>query len=135
MKKMIAAISVLFICVSAVSMAIAGDDRFSVPRVVYTEPNNQTIVDLTGKDSLTFSWKSQPLPSGGRNSFRFRLYKGFSYDVVASVEVDQRTFSINMPSGKLEDGMTYSWHVQQRDDRSMIWSLYDTWSFKVLKKK
>ena len=134
MKKIILSIFISFIFVNVASVAGAGDDRFSVPRPAYLEPGNQTVVDLTGKDSLTFSWKPQPIPSGGRNSFRIRLYQGFSYEVIASLDVDQRTFLINIPSDKLEDGMTYSWHVQQRDDRSMIWSLFDTWSFKVVKK-
>jgi len=135
MKKIIVSIFIFFIFVNVASVVDAGDDRFSVPRLAYLEPGNQTVVDLTGKDSLTFSWKGQPVPSGGRNSFRFRLYKGFGYEVVASEQVDPRTFLINIPSDKMEDGMTYSWHVQQRDDRSMIWSLFDTWSFKVVKKK
>ena len=135
MKKIIAAISVLFICASAASIAVAGDDRFSVPRVAYVEPDNQTMVDLTNSDSLTFSWKSQPLPSGGRNSYRFKLYKGFGYDLVLSEAVNRDVFSIKVPADKFEDGATYTWRVQQRDDRNMIWSLFDSWSFKVLKKK
>lgn len=112
----------------------AGDDRLSVPRVAYAEPGDQTTVNLAGKDDLTFRWNPVPMPAGGRETFRFKVYKGFGYDVIFSQDIDHRTFSADVPADKFIDGQTYTWRVQQRDARSMIWSLYDTWSFRVEKK-
>jgi len=120
--------------VMAIGNARAGDDRFKVPRVAYSEPKNQSTVDLTGKKTLTFRWNPVPMPAGGRETFRFKIYKGFSYDILVSQDIDSRTFSIDIPSDKFVGGQTYTWRVQQRDSQSMIWSLYDTWSFKVLAK-
>ena len=109
------------------------DTNLNVPRVAYSEPKDQSTVDLTGKKVLTFRWDPVPLPGGGREIFRFKIYKGFSYDVVFSQSVDSRTFSIDIPSDKFMNGQTYTWRVQQRDAHTMTWSPYDTWSFKVLK--
>lgn len=110
------------------------ENRFAVPRVAYGEPKDQSTVDLTGKENLTFTWSQVPIPSGGREAFRFKLYKGFSYDRIISQDLGSRTFSIDVPSDKFVNAQTYTWRVEQRDGRSMIWSLYDTWSFKVIKK-
>ncbi len=133
MKKVILITLMLTIAITA--LLYAGSERLKVPRVAYLEPDNDSIVDLTSKTSLIFRWKQQPLPGGGRQSYRFRVYKGFSYEVVAGEEFKPDVFSVEIPADKFEDGALYSWHVQQRDDKNMLWSLYDTWSFKVVKKK
>jgi len=116
------------------SNAYAGGERLKVPRVAYSEPKDQSAVDLTGKDALTFRWNDVPMPAGGRETFRFKVYKGFTYDLVVSKDIDEKTFSVDVPADKFVDGQTYTWGVQQRDARNMIWSRYDTWSFKVIKK-
>lgn len=133
-KFLIVAVTVAIITVMSIGNACAGDDRFSVPRVAYNEPKDQSTMDLTGKSMLTFKWSPVPMPAGGRETFRFKLYKGFSYYILVSQDIDRGTFSIDIPSDKFVNGQTYTWRVQQRDSRNMIWSLYDTWSFKVLKK-
>jgi hypothetical protein len=122
-------------------IAVAGnayarqDPQLNVPRVSYNSPKDQSTVDLTGKKTLTFSWNVVPTPSGGRESFRFKLYKGFDYGSIVSQNLDNRTFSIDVPADNFVDGQTYTWRVQQRGSNSMTWSLYDTWSFKVVKKQ
>lgn len=108
--------------------------RTMVPRVAYLEPANDTVIDLSGKKTLTFSWKQQPMPGGGREGFRFRLYKGFDYALIFKEELARDTLSIDVPTDKFEDGGTYSWNVEQRDSAGMLWSLHDTWSFRVTKK-
>lgn len=106
---------------------------YTVPKVSYAEPKDQSTVDLTGKTVLTFKWNPVPAPAGGREAFRFKIYKGYSYDVVVSQEIDHRTFSVDIPSDKFVNGQKYTWRVQQRDGQTMSWSLYDTWSFTVKK--
>jgi hypothetical protein len=122
------------IALSLTSNAYAIDDRLEVPRVAYDEPKDQSVIDLSQENKLTFKWNMVPMPAGGREVFRFRVYKGFSYDVLVSEDLDHRIFSVDVTSDKFADGKTYTWRVQQRDARTMIWSLYDTWSFKVVKK-
>ena len=124
---------------AAVSVLLAagasyGDPRLKTPRVAYVEPKDGAVVDLSGKPVLTFKWSPVPMPAGGREAFRFKIYKGFSYEVVFSQDVDHRTFSTDVPADKFTSGQTYTWRVQQRDASSMIWGLYDTWSFQVNKR-
>lgn len=133
-RRMIALAAAVIVAFAAFN-GYASDDRLTVPRVAYGKPDNQSTVDLTGKNVLTFTWNPVPMPSGGREQFRFRAYEGFSYKVIFAAEPAQRIFSIDVPADKFEDGKAYTWRVQQRDGRTMIWSLYDTWSFKVLKKE
>lgn len=133
MKRILLSLFVLAVVLAAVNVR-AGDDRFRVPRVAYMEPKDQSTVDLTGKKTLTFTWSNVPMPAGGREAFRFKAYKGYSYDVVESRDIDRGIFSADVPADKFVDGQTYTWRVQQRDANNMIWSLYDTWSFKVVKK-
>jgi len=136
MKKMLIAVFVagILIAVFAAGAHAASNRRTMVPRVAYTEPENDTVIDLAGKKTLTFGWKQQPVPGGGREGFRFRLYKGFDYALIAKEELARDILSIDVPADKFEDGATYSWHVEQRDSAGMLWSLHDTWSFKVTKK-
>lgn len=112
-----------------------GDDREKVPAVAYLSPEDETTIDLTGKTGITFKWQNAPVPGGGRHSYRFKLIKGFKYDFIVSEELGQGVFSIDVPADKFEDGVTYSWYVEQRDASLMAWSRHDTvWSFKVMKK-
>ena len=133
MRKGITAILVTIALLAAAGNAYAGDDRFRVPRVAYVEPQDQSTVDLTKSNIMTFRWNPVPAPAGGREAFRFKVFKGWSYDSIVSQEIDSRTFSVDVPADKFEDGQLYTWRVQQRDSSNMIWSLYDTWSFKVKK--
>jgi hypothetical protein len=113
----------------------AGRGRGRVPRVEYLEPNNDSSVDLTDKKVLTFRWRQVPIPSGGREVYKFTLYKGYGHDVVVSETLDRGIFSIEISADKFENGAVYSWYVKQRDGRSMIWSLFDNWNFKVIKRR
>ena len=135
MKKVMVLVLLSIFCVFAVSLVNAGDERFKVPRVAYLSPDNDSTVDLTGKDVLTFKWKAQPVPAGGVQNYKLVVYKGFSYDIAVKEEVDRDKYSVDVPATNFEDGAKYSWHVQQRDASNMIWSLFDSWSFKVIKKK
>lgn len=122
-----------FLSIVMSTSAFAGTDRLGVPRIAYLEPNDEAVVDLTGKAALAFKWKNQPIPSDGRHAFRFKLIKGFGYDTVVSEELGRDVFSIKVPADKFENGATYSWYVQQRDASKMLWSRFETWSFKVKK--
>jgi hypothetical protein len=61
------------------------------------------------------------------------LHKGSGYDLVAEQTIDARTFSAEVPAEKFEDGGEYWWYVKQRDARTLGWSQYDIWYFKVVK--
>jgi hypothetical protein len=131
-------IAVLITCVLIVSLSAGSNAamirRTMVPRVAYLEPANDVSIDLTGQKTLTFRWKQQPIPSGGREGFRFRLYKGFDYELIVKEELGADVLSIDVPADKFEDGATYSWHVEQYDSSYLLWSLHDRWSFRVTKK-
>ena len=58
--------------ISAVTFAESG--RRPVPAVAYLVPDDDSVVDLTGKDFLVFKWKAQAIPTGGRSAFKFTLY-------------------------------------------------------------
>jgi len=135
MKKTIIFAAVFILSVVLITPAFAGARRVDVPRVAYLAPENDSVVDLTGKEALEFKWKNQPTPGGGRDSYRFRLYRGFSYDVVVGEDLGQGVYSVSIPADKFEDGKEYSWYVEQRDASNMLWSLHDTWSFKAAKQK
>lgn len=135
MKKITLIIAVCIISISLNTTVFAAGERDRVPSVEYLLPDNDSIIDLTGKNSLTFGWKSNPIPNGGRDSYRFKLLKGFGYNFIMSEEIDRDIFSIQVPADKFEDGQTYSWYVQQRDTSLGIWSRFTAWSFKVIKNK
>lgn len=132
------AVFLITLCIALVAMSVSvyagSGKRDMVPRVSYLSPDDDSVIDLTGKSNLTFRWKNSTTPGGGRDSFRFKLIKGFDYDFVVSENLGQGIFSIDIPADKLEDGATYSWYVEQRDASLMVWSWHDRWSFKVLKK-
>ena len=106
----------------------------SVPRVAYTNPISQSAVDISDGKAVVFAWAMLPIPGGTRDSYRFVLHKGDGYDMIFEKVMDPQTFSIEVPAGKFEAGMKYWWYVRQRDARTMEWSQYDTWYFKVVKK-
>lgn len=137
MNKKILILAGIFLALmlaGAVVFAAEGK-RDQVPNVAYLSPEDEITIDLTGKDSVTFKWKNVPIPGGGRDSYRFKLTKGFKYDFIVSQELGQGIFSIDVPADKFEDNSTYSWYVEQRDASLMVWSRHDTvWSFKVIKK-
>jgi hypothetical protein len=134
MRKSVLLMSIWLLVFFTAMAVTAQPERSTIPRVAYYAPDNDTTIDLTGKETLVFRWSPQGIPSGGRIAYRFRVYKGFSYDVLAGQDLGPGTFSIEVPADKFEDGKLYSWHVQQRDGANMQWSLYHTWSFKVEKK-
>ena len=136
MKKVIfSALIFAAVIVALCTVSFAGGRRSDVPNVPFLSPDDETTIDLTGKPGITFKWKSAPLPAGGRDSYRFKLIKGFKYDFIISEELGQGVFSIDVPIDKFEDGVTYSWYVEQRDSSLRVWSRHDTvWSFKVIKR-
>ena len=129
------ALILMMICLMLASPVFAVGRRSDVPNVPFLSPDDETTIDLTGKQGITFKWKNAPLPGGGRDAYRFKLIKGFKYDFVVSEELERDIFSIDVPADKFEDSVTYSWYVEQRDASLRIWSRHDTvWSFKVIKK-
>ena len=109
-------------------------DSGSVPKVAYANPADESKVDLTGADKLTFKWRKVPIPGGNRETYKFVLFKGDGYDEVLSQAVDPQTFSVDVPVDKFDDGARYRWYVKQRDARTLVWSQHDNWYFKVVKK-
>ncbi|MFA6079018.1 MAG: hypothetical protein WC779_04670 [Candidatus Omnitrophota bacterium] len=101
------------------------------PRVEYMNPANGAVVEMAGRSSIVFSWKMVPIPSGGRDSYRFTLYKAEGYEVVENAVLNSETFSFEVPAAKFEPGQRYRWQVKQRDSDSMQWSEYDSWYFKI----
>ena len=136
MKKVIfSAIIFTAVIVGLGAMSFAVGRRNDMPTVPFLSPDDETTIDLTGKPGITFKWKNAPLPGGGRGAYRFKLIKGFKYDFIVSEELGQNIFSIDVPADKFEDGVTYSWYVEQRDASLMVWSRHDTvWSFRVIKR-
>lgn len=133
MKKMLMLGILLTSCIIS-TVTFASSNRRPVPRVMYLAPNNDSAVDLSGKDSLVFSWKSQPVPAGGRVAYKFTLYKDFGYEVIAGETLSPKVFETEVTADKFTDGATYSWQVKQRDGGTMIWGRAERWSFKVIKK-
>ena len=131
----------LVLCIFVVSSFGSAEARFGgygigaaiTPSVSYHTPYNQSTVDLTGKESMVFTWMPVPFPSGGVQNYRFRIYKGYSYGSIFAKNLEPRIWSVEVPAGIFEDGQTYTWRVQQRDAQTLAWSRYDTWSFKVIK--
>jgi len=137
MNKMMALLLVLLLIAPSLVEARGGGmegDSGSVPRVIYSNPADGSSLDLTGKDKVVFEWKMVPIPSGSREVYKFVLFKGNEYDEVSSQTIDPRTFSARVPTDKFEAGARYRWYVKQRDARTMAWSRYDSWYFKVSKK-
>ncbi len=139
MKKVFAIFVICFL--SAVTAAYAaGGGRGSsggTPEVLYLLPHNDHEVDLTGKDSLHFEWKSVPKPGGGREAYRFELFKGReeAYDRIYNAELRRDVYSIEIFADKFEDGMMYTWRVKQRDATTSVWSRQgDRWRFTVINK-
>ena len=136
MKKIVF-LTLIFVTViaSLSTVSFAAGRRSDVPNAAFLSPEDEITIDLTGKPVITFKWKNAPIPGGGRDAYRFRLIKGFKYDFIVSEELRQDVFSIDVPSNKFENGVTYSWYVEQRDASLNIWSRHDTvWSLKVIKK-
>jgi len=109
-------------------------DSGSVPKVIYIRPADGSVLDLTGKDVIVFEWQKVPIPGGNREVYKLVLLKGYGYEVVFSQTIDPRTFSAQVPVDKFEAGTNYRWHVKQRDAKTLVWSQYDNWYFKVAKK-
>ena len=115
------------------TLVLAGGDRERTPKVAYIGPGNDAVVNLKGEKSLTFMWKSGPVPGGGRVAYKFEIYKGFGYERVASETLDHDVFSKEVPAELFKSGELYSWQVKQRDRRTRLWSMDHRWSFKVVK--
>jgi len=130
MKRLI---SIVLILMFTATLATAADRRINTPKVRYIEPKSEAVVDLTGKESLVFKWKSTPIPAGGRMAYKFNVYEEYGYEVVVDEKLYPKVFSIEVPVDKFENGMTYTWQVKQRDARSRVWSMDSRWSFTIKK--
>lgn len=134
-------LSVIIILAAIIVMApiFAGAMRSSTqtPDVKYISPRNDHEVDLAGMDSLTFKWHSLPKPGGGREAYRFELFKGSeeNYNRIYSAELKQDVCAIDIPADMFCDGAMYSWLVKQRDAVTSVWSRAgDRWRFTVINK-
>jgi hypothetical protein len=116
-------------CVSARGTGNMGPG--SVPRVAYGRPPDGSVIDIGDDKDVVFEWCQVPMPSGGRDSFRFVMRKADAYGNIVDEKLSERVFSIAVPASKLERGQRYCWYVKQRDDRTNVWSEYDIWYFTV----
>ena len=134
-RKVILLVLIFIVVIGCLSTTSSASGRRSnVPNVPFLSPDDEATIDLAGKPGITFKWKNAPVPGGGRDAYRFKLIKGFKYDFVISEELGRGVFSVDVASDKFEDGVIYSWYVEQRDASSGIWSRHDTvWSFKIRK--
>lgn len=134
-KKILILLTLCAVIMVMSAPAFAAGRRSDVPNVPFLAPEDESTIDLAGKTGITFKWKNSPVPGGGRDAYRFKLIKGFKYDFIVSEELPRDASSIDVPANKFEDGVTYSWYVEQRDASLDIWSRHDTvWSFKIIKK-
>ncbi len=133
--------TIFVICfLSATTIAYAGacgrGGGGGTPEVLYLLPHNDHEVDLTGMSSLHFEWKSVPKPGGGRETYRFELFRGAedAYDRIYNAELRPDVYAMEIPADMFEDGMMYTWRVKQRDARTSAWSRQgDRWRFTVRK--
>lgn len=114
--------------------ALMGGSQVFVPQVCYERPKDGSELDLSAADIVVFQWSNVPMPGSGRERFHFALYRETSpRQRIISEDLDARVFSMQIGKDKFENGAEYSWYVKQRDDRTMVWSRYDVWYFKVKK--
>ena len=135
-KKMVMLSSLLLIMPSfaeGIGGGMEGDSG-SVPKVIYIKPADGSVVNINGNDKVVFEWQMVPIPSGNRETYKFVLFKGDGYEEVLSRAIDPRTFLTEVSADKFEDGVRYRWYVKQRDAKTMVWSQYDSWYFKAVKK-
>jgi len=111
----------------------AAGHRQATPLVRYTSPKNESTIELTKDESIEFKWKNSPMPGGGRDCFKFNIYKGFSYEIIVEEKLKSREITIEIPAEKLEDGQLYTWQVKQRDRKTRYWSADQRWTFTVKK--
>lgn len=109
-------------------------DSGSVPRVICTKPADGAVLDITAKDAVVFEWSMLPIPSGGREVYKFLLFKADGYGEISNQVIDPRTFQAEVPADKFETGVRYRWYVKQRDAKTMVWSQHDDYYFSVVKK-
>lgn len=106
------------------------------PEVEYIQPRNDHDADLTGKESLTFEWRSLPKPGGGREAYRFELFEGAedAYNRIYNADLRPDVYTMEIPADMFKDGMQYTWRVKQRDAHSSVWSRAgDRWRFTARK--
>lgn len=133
MKKYLLSVCTLLFLAMLPMVSHAGGDRERVPKVRYLAPRSEAVVDLTGQESLEFTWSAMPKPSGGRMAYRFTIYKGFGYERIMNEILDRKTYSYTVPAEMFENGQLYTWQVLQRDDNTRYWSMDNRWSFTIKK--
>ena len=131
MKKIILFTCAFAIIATCVHASIAR--RTNTPKVRYIEPKSESVVDLSGEESLVFKWKRMPRPGGGRDAFKLEVFKGYGYDRIINETLDEDIDAVEVPSEMFEDSQLYTWQVRQRDRSTGVWSMDDRWSFTVKK--
>ena len=129
MKKIILGLIILTLS----TVVVFATDRQDSPNVRYIYPKNEAIIDLTGKKSITFSWKSMPIPAGGRRAYRFKIFDGFGYEMVVNETLDFQVYSIEIPADTFKNDALYTWQVKQRSKKSGVWGKDNRWSFRIKK--
>ncbi len=137
MKKVFILFVLYLFAVSPAVYAFCRAGNTYTPDVDYTQPRDDSEIDLAGRDSFLFEWRSVPIPAGGRETYRFEIFEeseGGS-DRIYSNDLEPDVFSIAVPSNMFKNGMQYTWRVRQRDEMSFNWSTGgEMWRFTVIRK-
>jgi len=102
-RKIILLLIPLLLLLPCLAEGISGGmegDSGSVPKVIYIKPVDGSVLDLTGKDKVVFEWRMVPIPGGNRETYKFVLFKGYSYEEVSSQIIDPGTFRTEVSADK-----------------------------------
>lgn len=95
--------------------ALASDWGDLAPEPELLEPQGE-VVDISGKDGLTFKWSPFIGRLWERQYYDFRLYQGrdrVEANQILVKKVDKNQYSVTVDASQFKDGGVYSWGVKQ----------------------
>ena len=107
----------------------------TAPQPELLSPTSE-VVDLTGKDSLTFKWSPFIGNLFEREYYEFRLYKGYNQvqaNEIYRQRVPRNIYAVVLKTDMFQNGEVYTWTLRQAsNDKFKSDAAYS--SFKVIKK-
>ena len=121
MASTLTALSVAIFCGHGQGEAnmFGGRPYMDAPQPVLIKPSGT--VDLSGKDSIEFSWSPHEGDITRRKEYDFRVYKGgtlVDYNLVFKKSVTPRESSVSVDAKLFETGGLYTWTLRQIYDDS-----------------